>query len=96
VKKLPKYFSSKLITRNQSKSKLKEVDSMALESLNEDMKFADGGLRSTTLKGQDYADLMERQTPNLLSEDTPNINSVKKILVKKPSAMGGEVTLLST
>ena len=81
----PKYLDSKLITRNQSKSKLGGIEIVRLNNLNDDMKMIDGDLRSMTLKGGDYVELTtEQQTPNLLSQQSPRMKSLKRIFINKP------------
>ena len=67
VKTLPKYYSSKLITRNQSNIKFKETDFNDLDSRHEDKAQDSGWIKTTTLKNQDYVELLDK-TPNLKSE----------------------------
>ena len=78
--KLPKYYSSKLITRNQSNFNELGAIGLDLESNggNEDLlKLADDLNKANNLKSQDYVNLMG-QTPGHVTETSPSFASHSK------------------
>ena len=68
---------------------------MDVENSNQDIKNQEDAFRSTTLKGQEYAEMIEK-SPTLVQDLVPNMNSFQRIpFVSKPN-MTHQDSLLST